>query len=1108
MRRMFGIRAALVLLVVLSGVLKGHQTRTADDGHGRRYKGRSILICGGMGWETSHCSSAHAAVYRTVPQSTAVLLGHDVTLNCSLSGLSEQDVVNWHWYNRASQAKHHHISAGSVVAPEFSRYSIVGDTEGGEFNLRIQNARLEDEGKYQCSVFSVDGVSRDAKLTVIVPPPEPPRITGNSNPHRVGEGAVLTCRSEGGSPLPRLSWYNGSVQYNQSDTETSGNGVEVNYLVPRLTKWHNGANLSCRADQHFPGTVQPQVVWTVLDVQYPPTVTVSRPQITVVEGGSANLSCVVDSNPVSHITWSRLGDHMPPRLEIRGQELHIPVVSRTDSGTYQCEADSSVGQGARGLINLNVLYPSTIARTFDSEMSVLYGQDVLRLECVADGNPKPRVWWRRNDTNGLYENPLTLSPMDYRAEGLYECVADNDAFPEARRRTKIDVIGRPDVLSEPAVISVSEGEQVVLTCNISADPVSEVTWILRRPDGGEARYKVGETGHVRVTAHAGSVMCSELRIESTYASDAGDYMCKATNIFGSDQQEFRVSVKASRTMVIAISTAAAASGTLLLIMIIFCFRWWLRRRKTSATAAKTSEAFIRCPASETKKPVNNYCESPRLKASMVEVHQLNGALKQRTCSTLVDDDSPCDELFFPFPTEVRKEYVTLDRRLCGEDESLTWDSTYYIRELQKLPTNTKVRSKGVSKNKMAAMPPSRFLFPSPIPTEVRKEYVTLDRRLCGEDDSLTWDSTYYIRELQKLPTNTKEKHHGTTSRRRSNQDNNTGGQQLDRSGSRQHVDTPTIKDHHRARPDFVPRTESQRKLRTYRADIRPPHSGTAYNENLKNHHVDRGGKSTDKSPGTYSPERSQTRDIITGVDYRAPRQHPEPNRPRSSRPRRPDVHRPGHGRAYRDHYIREEDLEYDDYQDRQTQRKKQLVATFDPEKYHGTTSRRRSNHDNNTEGQQLDRSGSRQHVDTPTIKDHHRARPDFVPRTESQRKLRTYRADIRPPHSGTAYNDNLKNHHVDRGGKSTDKSPGTYSPERSQTRDIITGVDYRAPRQHPEPNRPRSSRPRRPDVHRPGHGRAYRDHYIREEDLEYDDYQDRQTQRKKQLVATFDPVGQ
>ncbi|XP_066285305.1 kin of IRRE-like protein 2 isoform X1 [Branchiostoma lanceolatum] len=842
-RRMFDIPAALVLLELLSWVLK-----------------------------------ADAAVYRTVPQSTAVLLGHDVTLNCSLSGLSEQDVVNWHWYNRASQAKHHHISAGSVVAPEFSRYSIVGDTKGGEFNLRIQNARLEDEGKYQCSVFSVDGVSRDAKLTVIVPPPEPPRITGNSKPHRVGEGAVLTCRSEGGSPLPRLSWYNGTVQHNQSDAETTGNGVEVNYPVLLLTKWHNGANLSCRADQQFPGTVQPQVVWTVLDVQYPPTVTVPRPQITVVEGGSANLSCLVDSNPVAHITWSRLGDHLPPRLEVRGQELHIPVVSRSDSGRYQCEADSSVGQGARGLITLNVLYPSSISRTFDSEISVLYGQDVLRLECVADGNPTPRVWWRRNDTNSLYENPLTLSPMDYRAEGLYECVADNDAFSEARRRTKIDVIGRPDVLSESAVISVSEGEQVILTCNISADPVSEVTWILRRPDGGEARYKVGETGHVRVTAHAGSVMCSELRIDSTYASDAGDYMCKATNIFGSDQQEFRVSVKASRTMVIAISTAAAASGTLLLIMIIFCFRWWLRRRKTSATAAKTSEAFIRCAASETKKPVNNYCESPRLKASMVEVHQLNGALKQRTCSTLVDDDSPCDELFFPFPTEVRKEYVTLDRRLCGEDESLTWDSTYYIRELQKLPTNTKT------------VQCSRHTIQKP------------------QHSTIT------------------EKPHGTMSRRRSNHGHDTGGQ-LDRSGSRQHVDTPTIKDHHRARPDFVPRTESQRKLRTYRAEVRPPHSATAYSENLKNHHVDRGGIPVDKSPGTYSSERSQTRDF-NDVDYRAVRPQPEPNRPRSSRPRRPDVQRPGHGRVYRDHYIREE--EYGERQDRQTQRKKHLVATLDP----------------------------------------------------------------------------------------------------------------------------------------------------------------------------------
>ncbi|KAI8520811.1 cell-cell adhesion [Branchiostoma belcheri] len=108
---------------------------------------------------------------------------------------------------------------------------------------------------------------QSAEHISFVPPPEPPRITGNSNPHLIGEGAVLTCRSEGGSPLPRLSWYNGTVQHNQSDTKLSGNGVEVNFLVPLLTKWHNGANLSCRADQRFPGTVQPQVAWTILDVQ-------------------------------------------------------------------------------------------------------------------------------------------------------------------------------------------------------------------------------------------------------------------------------------------------------------------------------------------------------------------------------------------------------------------------------------------------------------------------------------------------------------------------------------------------------------------------------------------------------------------------------------------------------------------------------------------------------------------------------------------------------------------------------------------------------------------------------------------------------------------------
>ncbi|KAI8520803.1 cell-cell adhesion [Branchiostoma belcheri] len=741
---------------------------------------------------------ADAAVYRTVPQSTAVLLGHDVTLNCSLSGLSEQDVVNWHWYNRASQAKHHHISAGSVVAPEFSRYSIVGDTGGGEFNLRIQNARLEDEGKYQCSAFSVEGATtvqlfviadpslcgRHVQVRVVLyagccrfiapqsgsrsfpaklnpqignegdefalPPPHllceqrfnlcyllttncslrrvqqrnhrkvpalsafgsymmqflpavPPtvvRITGNLTPRVVGEGLVLSCRSEGGSPIPRLSWYNGTVRNPQSDhafimdAETAT--VAVNLLIPSLTKWDNGANISCVSDQGFPGTVQPKAAWTSLVVyckytglifavchvsplRFPAahvmrvfrnpgvviqcTFNTGRQFISVrnfpwilflilsgdkkrtiydgAAGGdtSSYYTCKGDDPPV--VT--------PDRPSVRVAEghsdvLHMTNVSRTDAGLYECQADNGIKPAAAATVLLDVSYAPTIRKTFDSEISVLYGQDVLRLECVADGNPKPRVWWRRNDTNSLYENPLTLSPMDYRAEGLYECVALSAGFIGARRRTFINVIGRPDVLGDTASIFADEGQEVTLTCEVMSDPPTDpVQWVFRSHSGDEKRLDPGKDGQgVKVKTVAGDTRQDVLTICRIDASYTGTYVCKATNVFGTDQRQFRVHIKISSMLLIVTLCTSAAAATTVLIILAFCLHRLINRFKRSDVPADSRN----CGGSETDKTSSDLSPGPsRLESSKGP----DRPMKQRTCSTLLSDNNvSCDELVFPW----------------------------------------------------------------------------------------------------------------------------------------------------------------------------------------------------------------------------------------------------------------------------------------------------------------------------------------------------------------------------------------------------------------------------------------------------------------------------
>eukprot|EP00058_Branchiostoma_floridae_P013553 XP_002599041.1 hypothetical protein BRAFLDRAFT_104263 [Branchiostoma floridae] len=150
-------------------------------------------------------SSVQGAAYRQYPQDTATLLGQPVTLYCSFSGLSPGDVVNWHWYNPSSEAKLFHISAGSLVAPEFPRYSIVGDTERGEYNLYIRDTRQQDEGNYRCSVFSVRD-TKDIELKIIVQGAayrQYPQDTATL----LGQPVTLYCSFSGLSPGDVVNWH-------------------------------------------------------------------------------------------------------------------------------------------------------------------------------------------------------------------------------------------------------------------------------------------------------------------------------------------------------------------------------------------------------------------------------------------------------------------------------------------------------------------------------------------------------------------------------------------------------------------------------------------------------------------------------------------------------------------------------------------------------------------------------------------------------------------------------------------------------------------------------------------------------------------------------------
>ncbi|XP_035685813.1 hemicentin-2-like [Branchiostoma floridae] len=522
--------------------------------------------------------NVHAASYRSKPQPTSVLLGGSATLSCGFDGLKENEAVHW-----LGPPNLHYISEGTSVSGKYPRMFITGKGNSGDttgvYNLNIRDVRPEDEGVYRCSTFSLKD-PEDVKLTVIVPPRRPPIIIEKfASPRVAGQSLQLTCRSEGGRPLPSLAWYNGTTRHSRfahAADSLDDDMIEYDMYVPYLTKWDNGINMTCVADQGLPSLVIPQRTSITMNVLYPPKVYVPQTYFRVREGEPVNLTCTAEGNPVPAVTWKRLGGAHWRGNNDRGHSDIIKAVSRSDVGTYQCKADNGIPPSDVGSIRLDILYPPSIQKTFDEKVNVLYdSEEEFFLECKADGNPTPRVRWRRKNTDLYFNNPLRFSRLDYQTEGTYECVADSLAFTESVKEAVIDVIGRPDIRGDPETAHATQGSSVTLLCEVTSDPPPDsIIWSWRNSEGREITLTGGSVDGLTIKGKTTDDFTESLMIlDHVSSASSGDYICKATNMFGSDTREFRVIVTGPPVIMIAVVTGVLVVSILLtLVAIIFIVR--------------------------------------------------------------------------------------------------------------------------------------------------------------------------------------------------------------------------------------------------------------------------------------------------------------------------------------------------------------------------------------------------------------------------------------------------------------------------------------------------------------------------------------------------------
>ncbi|CAM4686672.1 roundabout homolog 4 isoform X2 [Caretta caretta] len=254
---------------------------------------------------------------------------------------------------------------------------------------------------------------------------------------RWDQPATLNCRVAG-SPAPSIEWYR-----NGEYVETSKDNVySQRTLLPdgslfflRLNQRKGQSDegvYTCVATNHL-GTASSKnasLYIAVLreDFRLQPS------NLLVTVGEQVLLECVPPrGHPEPTISWKKDGVPISQKAghyEVSSGKLQMVRAERSDAGLYVCVASNQAGQRESKPALVSVLEKPTFTRR-PSDIVAKFGSTV-QLGCGVQGDPMPKVWWRKEPGElpwGRYEvdeeNTLRIHYVTTLDSGRYICMAQN-----------------------------------------------------------------------------------------------------------------------------------------------------------------------------------------------------------------------------------------------------------------------------------------------------------------------------------------------------------------------------------------------------------------------------------------------------------------------------------------------------------------------------------------------------------------------------------------------------------------------------------------------------------------------------------------------------------